>query len=70
MRAVSITIAQRGFRGRKTKWRVAISETSAWDPSTDARSCAGRAAIASGKARVSYVRGTREEAEKEGVRPF
>lgn len=65
MRAVSITIAQRGFRGRKTKWRVAWSETSAWDPSTDARSAAGRCAIAQRCAGVTYVRGTRDDAERE-----
>ncbi len=56
----SITVAQKGFDGRRTKWRVAWS-AGQWDPTTDARSAVFRAEKAAGRAGVDYVRGARPE---------
>jgi hypothetical protein len=57
----TITCAQGGFSGRRAKWRVAAA-TSEGLLTLDARSAQARAAIASGDLRVTYLRGTRQEA--------
>jgi len=44
-----LTVAQKGFHGRRTKWRVAWS-AGQWDPTTDARSAVFRAEKAAGRA--------------------
>lgn len=57
-----ITKAQPGFKGRKTKWRVAVScsEVAPW---ADGRSAAFRRDKSLGYVAVEYMRGTYVEAQ-------
>lgn len=56
-----VTKAQSGFKGRKTKWRVAVS-CSEVDPCVDGRSAAFRRDKVLGYVAVEYMRGTYVEA--------
>lgn len=60
MRRINTTTAGKGFKGRRTLYRIAWSDLWFVDPAGDFRTTTYRIAVREGKAGVVYVRGAPE----------